>query len=48
MADDGDGDNAIYRIDDIRVTGAAIPEPSPQVLLLGGLGLIALLRRSRP
>ena len=47
MVDDGDGENAIYRIDNITVTGSVIPEPSPQLMLLGGLGLALLFRRRR-
>lgn len=40
----GTGD-APVRFDNISITGTAIPEPS--VALLGGLGLLALMRRRR-
>jgi hypothetical protein len=46
VADDTDINDNIYRIDNIVVNGAVIPEPSS--LLLSGLaGLVLLLRRRR-
>lgn len=42
---DGGGNGAPFNIDDFSVTSNAIPEPS--TALLGGLGVLALLRRRR-
>lgn len=45
FVDDSDHNDQIYRVDNLTVNGTVIPEPS--AVLLGGLGLLALLRRRR-
>lgn len=42
----GGGNDGYYRIDNFRITGSAVPEPSSVVS--AALGLLCLLRRSRP
>lgn len=41
------GGTGNIHINDIQVTGGIVPVPEPSVVLLGGLGVLALLRRRR-
>ncbi len=41
------GINRSVRVDNIVVDGAVIPEPTTFAMLLGGLGIVSLLRRRR-
>ncbi|MEP4077249.1 PEP-CTERM sorting domain-containing protein [Haloferula sp.] len=45
FGDNVSADNRIHRVDNIVLNGDVVPEPS--TALLGGLGLLALLRRRR-
>lgn len=47
FSDNANTSNQINRIDNVIVNGSVIPEPTTAAMLLGGVGMLTLLRRRR-